>query len=140
MKQKTTKLDSQARYYLEQAGSGISKFRGGQRGNGLGGFFSSLIRGAVPLIKAGLGIAAPRALDVGKKVIVDSLRGKNIRDSVKRRVMEGGEGVKKDIFMRVLGNAKRRRGNKTQSNKKRPDTRPRTAVKKRRIEKRPDIF
>ena len=47
MKGKTSH-DPHTAYYLDQAGSGISKFRGlrVQRGGGLGGFFSSLIRGA----------------------------------------------------------------------------------------------
>ena len=69
------KNDTYVKYYLDQAGSGMTKFCGGrlQKGYGLGGFFSSLVRGAVPLLKAGLGIVTPHALNAGQKILNDTL-------------------------------------------------------------------
>ena len=130
--------------YLHQAGGtgGMMKFRGGpsQRGTGLGGFFSNLVRQAIPLLKKGLGIAAPHAMNVGKKVLSDTLEGRNVGESMKKRLVEGGRGVKRDVFMRVAGNLKSSQKLK-KSKKKRPAVISKVKPsKKRRVQQRPDAF
>ena len=140
MKGKTSH-DPHTAYYLDQAGSGISKFRGlrVQRGGGLGGFFSSLIRGAVPLIKAGLGIAAPHAIKMGRNVVGDVLSGQHLGRAVKSRGLATGKAVGLDVFKKVLGNGMKT-GHKRKKRTTPPTTLRTTAVKKRRIVQRPDAF
>lgn len=54
-------------YYENQIGSGLSVFRGAavQRGHGIGGFFSSLFKGAMPLLKSGLKSVGKELLSTG---------------------------------------------------------------------------
>ena len=75
-------------YYLNQAGYGnVPVFQGQrfQRGYGLGGFFASLFRSAVPMLKRGAKVAGRALLRTGLDVASDALSGANIKDSAQQR-------------------------------------------------------
>lgn len=77
-------------YYAAQAaqtGYGMEGFRGlpYQRGAGLGSFFRSLFRMAIPVIK-GIGKeAGTRALSAGADVLTDLAQGRPLMESTKRQ-------------------------------------------------------
>ena len=69
-------------YYLNQAGYGVGPVFQGQRfqrGYGLGGFFASLFRSAVPMLKRGAKVAGRALLRTGLDVASDALAGGNIK-------------------------------------------------------------
>ena len=71
------------RYYLNQAGYGIGPVFQGQRfqhGYGLGGFFASLFRSAVLMLKRGAKVAGGALLRTGLDVASDALAGGNIKE------------------------------------------------------------
>ena len=82
------------RYYQNQAAYGLPLpvFAGNrnQRGHG---FFSSLIRFAVPLLKKGGLSLAKHLLHTGSNIVSDIESGKNIRESAKNHFVETGKGV-----------------------------------------------
>lgn len=86
-----------ASYYKHQVGSGnISFYRGriSQRGHGIGGVLSSLLRGATPIFKS----LGKSLLKAGVGVADDVLSGQNIRQSlVKRGRNVGKQLIKKGV-------------------------------------------
>ena len=63
-------------------------YRGGrrQRGNGIGGVFKSLFRSAVPFLQEGAKIVGKHAMNMGQKVLRDTMAGK---DALKSLEMHG---------------------------------------------------
>ena len=83
-------------YYLRgQRGGSLSGFRGAriQRGYGIGSFFKSIARFAIPLVKRGAQAIGRRALQAATDVGRDVLAGKSVKQSVKDR----GVAAVKDI-------------------------------------------
>lgn len=82
-------LDVWLSYYGNQAfqtGFGLEGFRGVpyQRGAGLGSFFKSLFRMAVPVIKSVGRTAGKHALAAGANVMTDFAQGRPIVESLKK--------------------------------------------------------
>ena len=73
-------------YYLRgQQGGSIAGFRGAriQRGYGIGNFFKSIARFAIPLVKRGVQAIGRRALGAAVDVGQDILEGKNVKQAIK---------------------------------------------------------
>jgi hypothetical protein len=107
-------------YYRGQAGGTLSVFRGSQtqRGYGIGGFFASLFRRALPLITRGAKVVGKELVRTGVKVASDVMEGQDIKDSAKKRFIHTGEklaGKLVDHVRAQSGGRKRRRSIKAQS-------------------------
>jgi hypothetical protein len=110
------------RYYMNQAGGNVPIFVGSpnQRGHGIGSTFTGLMKASTPLITKGLmsvgksvrSMAVPMLKNAGRQLlksgkrgakraatnmIRDAVRGRNIKQSIKKRSL----GVISDIFGRV---------------------------------------
>ena len=78
-------------YYLRgQNGGSISGFQGAriQRGYGIGNFFKSIARVAIPLVKRGAQAIAHRALGAAVDVGHDMMAGKSFKQAAKARGRE----------------------------------------------------
>lgn len=95
-------------YYIEQAGSGVSRvFVGGthsQKGNGIGSVLSGLARWAMPFLFKGARYLGNQAVSTGEKIYEDVLSGQNVKTAAKRRFYETVDGIKGQ-----LGNGIKRR-------------------------------
>lgn len=82
-------------YYTNQAGNGLSYYRGIplQRGSGLGGIFRSMFRMAVPLFKKGAKALGKQFLRTGVEVANDVIQGKDVKSAVKQRAKEAGKSL-----------------------------------------------
>ena len=75
-------------YYLKnQNGGALAVFRGARikRGYGLGSFFKSISRVAVPLVKGGINAIGQKAVETAVNVGHDVLGGKNVKEAAKNR-------------------------------------------------------
>lgn len=124
------------KYYVVQAGTGASVYRGVrfQRGHG---FFGRLIKGAaLPILK----YLSRAFLSTGIDVAKDALGGENVKESAKRRFKETGkrvanEGLEKAQSLLQKGSGKKKkRASKTspKKSKKRKPTSKRTKPRKPR--------
>jgi len=79
-------------YYLQQSGRG-NVFTGPtlQRGYGLGGVLGGLMRAATPLLKQGMKAVGKQALSTGIGLLGDTLQGRNLKVSAKRRLKRAGQ-------------------------------------------------
>jgi hypothetical protein len=101
-------------YYNQQAGNGLSFYQGSQQqqGHGLGGFFRSLFRAAVPLLKSGAKAVGKQVLRSGVDLAQDALQGKNLKDSATQRLKEAGSVLTDKAGAKIktmLGGGRRRR-------------------------------
>ena len=83
-------------YYLRgQQGGSITGFRGAriQKGYGIGNFFKSIARFAIPLVKRRAQAIGNRALGVAIDVGHDILAGKNVKQAMKGRSIEAVEDI-----------------------------------------------
>lgn len=80
-------------YYQRQSGNGLAVFKGStiQRGHGIGGFFSGLLKGAMPLLKSGAKTVGKQLLKTGLNITGDLLNGKNFKESAKQRFSQSGQ-------------------------------------------------
>lgn len=109
-------IDSKAyeNYYLRQVGQGMPVFEGAnlQRGYGLGGILSGLLRSAVPLLKPllrqGAKALGKHAMKTGVSIAQDALAGQNFKSSAKRRLKETGRVMGRQAVSRMTGSGKRR--------------------------------
>jgi hypothetical protein len=90
----TDKFEAWLEYYknqAEQVGYGFSGFKGTpyQRGAGLGSFFRSLFRMAVPLLKSTATHVGRQALESGANIARDVAEGRSIDDSFKDHARRG---------------------------------------------------
>ena len=88
-------------YYLwGQQGGSIAGFHGAriQRGYGIGNFFKSIARFAIPLVKRGAQAIGRRALGAVVDVGHDIIEGKNVKQAIK----SGGIKAVKDIVHQVV--------------------------------------
>lgn len=79
-------------YYNDQHGNGLAVFRGvtTQRGHGIGGLLSGLLRGAAPLLKSGARTIGKELLTSGVGIASDLLSGDSFASSGKRRMSQAG--------------------------------------------------
>lgn len=115
-------------YYDKQVGNGLAVYRGAtvQRGHGIGGFFSSLFKGAMPLLKSGLKTVGKEMLNAGVDIARDALHGKNVKQSAKERMMRSG-----DNLLGALS-AKMSAPSSQPMKRRRSSSKPRTAGSKKR--------
>lgn len=83
-------------YYLNQiGGNGISVYSGSrlQKGHGIGNFFSSMLRGAMPLIKSGAKTIGRQALKAGWNIARDAISGRDVKSSARRNLTTAGDNL-----------------------------------------------
>ena len=127
-----------------QKGGGFPIYVGAgvQRGHGIGGLFSGLAKMAMPLLKSAAKTAGKSLLSSGASFAGDVLKGKNIKAAAKKRALQAGKNIGKDVFSSVKGMARTAIG----QNKKRKATSTATSLrqaKRRRTSKKnkgSDIF
>jgi hypothetical protein len=88
------KLEAWLEYYknqAEQVGYGFSGFKGipYQRGGGLGSFFRSLFRMAVPLLRSTATHVGKQALESGANIARDVAEGRPVNESFKDHTRRG---------------------------------------------------
>ena len=96
-------------YYLRsQNGGGLRGFHGAriQRGYGLGSFFKSIARVAIPLVKKGVNAIGRKAIKTAVNVGQDVLEGKSVKQAVASR----GRQAVNDLAKRGVDNIKRQIG------------------------------
>lgn len=72
-----------------------------QRGYGLGGFFASLFRRALPVFKSGGEYLARKAAKTGINTIKDIASGVNPRVAVKRRIADVSDEMLDDVKRKI---------------------------------------
>ena len=79
-------------YYLGQAGGNLPVFAGSrvQRGHGIGGILSGLMRMAAPLMKSGMKSLGKQGMKTGLQIAGDVMTGKKPKQAVKRRAKQAG--------------------------------------------------
>lgn len=124
-------------YYQKQAGGYLPIFRGKtiQRGSGIGGVFSRMFRGILPMIKEGAKTAGKQLLSSGVKIATDLIDGKNLAESAKKNLTEGGKQLIGNLTQ-AFNNPKKRGGVKKR--KLSALTQNRAKSKRRKLTK--DIF
>lgn len=135
-------MDSSAfydRYYTNQVGNGIPVYHGGyQYGQGLGNVLGGLVRFALPFLKTGAKALGKTALRTGADIMSDTLTGRNIKTSAKRRLKQAGRDIGsaavKEVKSRVRqrgGGRGRGRGRMTHGSTKRQN------IKRRKVKNKP---
>lgn len=108
-----------------------------QRGYGLGGFFASMFRRALPLFKSGGKYLARKATQTGLSTLRDIANGVSPRTAVKRRIADVSDemldDVKRKIRRKMTGGGHRRKRRRTQKRKKKVN---RVSIKRKRIHKK----
>lgn len=79
-------------YYTQQNGNGLSVFKGAtiQCGRGIGGFFSRVMRGAMPLLKSGAKTIGRQLIDSGANLAKDLISGEDFKRAATRNFSTGG--------------------------------------------------
>ena len=90
-------------YYKAQAGGHILPLYSGNRFQVGSGFFGSLFRGLIPLVKKGLGYLGRQALDVGSHILTDTAAGDDFKTSATKRFRDARETVQSDILNKIQG-------------------------------------
>jgi len=83
----------------------MNVFHGGQiqRGYGLGSFFSSLARRALPFLKQGARTLGRAVLKTGVNVAQDVLAGKNLKQSARSRIGQSAQSLKEQALNQLTG-------------------------------------
>ena len=83
----------------------MNVFHGGQiqRGYGLGSFFSSLARRALPFLKQGARTLGRAVLKTGVNVAQDVLAGKNLKQSARSRIGQSAQSLKEQALTHLIG-------------------------------------
>jgi len=118
---------------MRQRGAGMPVFVGArrQRGHGIGNVLSGLFRGVVGLLGKGKGIATQllkqnkdaaisNLIQTGLNVADDLTRGKNIKETLKRRVPEGIKKTARNIDWHLDDETPTRRVDAPLKKKKKP--------------------
>lgn len=98
--------DAWLQYYLEQVeqtGYGLAGFKGSQyqRGAGVGSFFRSLFRMAVPFIKSAASKVGKQTLATGANIAADVVKGRPVLESLEEHGREGASNLLKDVSARL---------------------------------------
>lgn len=132
-------LDSSAKYiddyYNQQVGGSLSAFRGStiQQGSGIGGIFSNLMRGMVPMLKRGAKVAGQQLLNTGLNIANDMIDGDKFADAAKSNLKTGGKQLLNNLTT-AFNNPKRG------VVRKRPNFKKNKIVKTKRRRMSKDIF
>ena len=96
--------DSKLYYLRNQSGGTLTGFRVAriQQGYGLGNFFKSIARFAIPLVKRGVKAVGKKVLETAMGVGQDMLAGKSAKQAVKIR----GRQAVKDLTKQGINNIK----------------------------------
>lgn len=96
-------------YYENQIGNGLAVFKGAtvQRGHGIGGFFSNLFKGAMPVLKSGLKTVGKELLSAGVDIARDALQGKDVKTTAKRRMLASGDNLLSKFSDKMRGSGLR---------------------------------
>lgn len=127
-----------ASYYSGQLGNGIDIYTGrvGQRGHGLGGMLSGLLRGITPMFKSLGGSLAKGVLKTGLNVMNDLSRGGNIREAFKRRGREAGLDFLKGSMQTILSGGSPKKKAKITKRRKQQTGRGKQKKKKKKTKRR----
>lgn len=92
--------DFYTRYYMNQAGAGLTVYQGPrfQHGHGFGSFFGRMFRSIAPVILPGLKSAGKQLLKAGVNVASDALQGQNIGESVKEHFSNAGRTIARNTL------------------------------------------
>lgn len=118
----------------------MNVFRGSryQKGHGLGSLFSSLLRGALPLLKSGAKYVGKRVLSTGMKTAGDIIRGENPKTAFKKRLLMEGEDILDDVsrFTKKRKRKRNMRGRGGHTTRPRKRKRKGVGSKKKKVVKR----
>jgi len=125
-------------YYAQQSGNGLSVFRGAtvQRGRGIGGFFSRILRGAMPLLKSGAKIIGEQMIDSGASIAKDIINGKNLKTTAIQNFSSGGKQLLSSLT-RTLNSTTNKRKRKARASSSNNSSKP---YKRKRTNKHQNIF
>src|SRR5678816_3152271 len=106
-----------------------------QRGYGLGGFFTKLLRSPIPVFRRGGEYLGKKAIRTGLHTMQDIATGANPRASLKRRIAEVSDemldDVKRKIRRKMTGQGRVKvKGHRNAPNRKKPKTK--RALKKKK--------
>lgn len=109
-----------------------------QKGYGLGSFFKSLARKALPLLQEGAKTAGKAALSTGANIARDVLAGNNLKDSAKARLQQTAQTMKKRAFDKITsqvgsGRSKRKKSLKPRTSQKKITLPPACKAKRAKI-------
>ena len=84
----------------QQLGGQMPVFHGGhfQRGYGIGSFFSSLARRALPFLQKGVKTVGRAALKTGMNIAGDVLAGKTLKDSLQSHIQQTAKTLKEQAL------------------------------------------
>lgn len=125
-------------YYAQQSGNGLAVFKGAtvQRGHGIGGFFSRLLRGAMPLLKSGAKIVGKQLIDTSANVAKDLINGEDLKSAALQNFSTGG----KQLLSTLTGTLKSKGTKRKRSVKSNSSTRSPKTNKRQRTSKHQNIF
>lgn len=95
----------------------------GQVGYGLGSFFQSLARSAMPFLQKGAKTLGKATLDTGVNIARDVLAGNNLKDSAQARLRQTAKTMKDQTLNHITsqvgsGSSKRKKGSKRKAPQK----------------------
>lgn len=96
---------------MTQQGGKMFVFHGApyQRGYGIGSFFQSLARRALPFLQQGAKTLGKAALNTGVNIAQDVLAGKSLKDSTRSRVQQTAQTLKEQALNRLQTGRGRKR-------------------------------
>lgn len=100
--------------YDSQVGGAMPVFRGKtiQVGSGIGGIFSKMLKGIVPVIKSVAKTAGKQLLHTGAKIGTDMIEGKKFSESARKNFSAGGKNLLENLTDAMssprVGGAKRK--------------------------------
>lgn len=135
-------LEGCKQYYKNQAGNGLPYFAGSYRQKGFG-FFSNILRLAVPLIQSGLlevgKYLGKKALHTGNNILDDITSGNPIKQSFRKRTLETKDNIEKSIMEKIrkiqTGKGKRLNKKKIIKRKKQKQNKKINNQKKNKVKK-----
>lgn len=127
-------------YYMEQAGNGLSVYRGIQnmKGHGIGSFLGGLFRSVIPLLRSGARTVGRQALKTTANVLGDMVEHRPFKESLKHRMNEAGDTLQHKLTSKIQkmsgsGNKSRKLKRSTHSSVKARGTR--TSKKRKTVKK-----
>lgn len=121
-----------AKYYVNQAGNGISNYYSGSnvqrgygsfKGRGLGGFLGGLLRTILPFLKSGAVAVGREALRTGSHILADAASGDvPLATSVQNHAKEATTNLVKKLNAKLSGSGIKRKhlGGRAQSKRAPP--------------------
>ncbi len=130
------------KYYINQAGNGLPYYRGIRIQKGKG-FFSNIMRMAIPFFKKGLIHLGKHSINTASNIIDDLESGENFKNSIKKRGVETANNIGNEIINKVTsalnqqGRGKKRKMKiKKNIKNKKIKTRKNKKIKNKRLTKK----